>query len=154
MERCCVYRTSRSDEIFVVRGKKSEMDFIVKYRSPGKRLRTPRHIHLVVDLYAKLAGNEALCMEFIDHLIEMINVMKPCATFPPSLEFYDSRQAAHFDDLSRYGEYSVEFFLVVTELIMLQEKTNYPNGKLNLKIFKAMKDKVDIYSVVSAATFR
>ncbi|MEM4158488.1 MAG: hypothetical protein QXH71_02000, partial [Candidatus Anstonellaceae archaeon] len=59
-----------------------------------------------------------------------------------------------FKELNKYGEYSVEFILVVIELIMIQEVTNYPNGSMNLNLFKKFRNKESIYSVVSAATFR
>ena len=49
----------------------------------------------------------------------------------------------------------VEFIVIVTELIMIQEKTNYPTGNLNVKVFERFRDKHDdIFAVVSAATFR
>jgi hypothetical protein len=154
MESWLIHTTLSEDQIFVAKGSKSQLDFIVKYRSPGKRLRTPKHIHLVVDLYAKLAGNENLSMKFIDHVISMIEQMQPVQMFPPRLQFFSKEQLSLFDGLDMYGEYSVEFLLVVIELIMLEEKTNYPNGTLNLRIFRNMREKADIYSVVSAATFR
>lgn len=56
--------------------------------------------------------------------------------------------------MDTYGEYTVEFLLVVTELIMIQEKTNYPDGVMNLNLFQRFRDGADIFSVVSAATFR
>jgi len=37
---------------------------------------------------------------------------------------------------------------------MIQEKTNYPSGTMNIKVFEAFKNNYnDIFSVVSAATF-
>jgi hypothetical protein len=44
--------------------------------------------------------------------------------------------------------------LIIAELIMIQEKTNYPRGVLNLNLFKNLRAEKDIFSVVSAATFR
>ena len=35
------------------RGKHPELDFVVKYLSPGKRLRAPSHTHWIVDLLVK-----------------------------------------------------------------------------------------------------
>jgi hypothetical protein len=38
---------------------------------------------------------------------------------------------------------------------MIQEKTNYPKGTLNIEVFERFKNHYDdIFSVVSAATFR
>jgi len=35
------------------RGENPDLDFIVKYRDPEKRLRTPSHTHWIVDLLIK-----------------------------------------------------------------------------------------------------
>ena len=35
------------------RGARPDLDFIVKYKEEGKRLRTPSHTHWIVDLIAK-----------------------------------------------------------------------------------------------------
>jgi hypothetical protein len=148
-----IYETAKGDVIFVKRGSKSEFDFIVKYKSPGKRMRTPKHIHLVVDLYAKITGNEVLAMRLIDHIINLIEKMSPETAFPPNLVFFSPTDIKLFSALDNFGEYSVEFLLVVIELILRQEKTNYPNGTLSIKGFKALRRKADIYSIVSAATF-
>ena len=72
MEQNLIFTTSSGDQIFVTKGNKSPMDFVVKYRSPGKRLRTPKHIHIIVDLYSKLTGDEETGILFIEHIISMI----------------------------------------------------------------------------------
>lgn len=94
-------------------------------------------------------------MELIDHIInDIILKIKPTAKFPPELQVFKLEQVKQFEELDQYGEYPVEFILVVTELIMIQEKTNYPNGTMNLNLFKKFRNKGSIFSVVSAATFR
>ena len=141
----------------VSKGRKpqSPFDFKVHYREPGKRVRTPKHIHLIIDLYMKLSRNEELTMKLVNHIInDIILKVKPATEFPPKLQIFNPEQAKQFEELDQYGEYSVEFILVVVELIMIQEKTNYPNGKMNLTLFQKFKNKEDIFSVVSAATFR
>ncbi len=154
METHLIHTTQSNDQIFVQQGRKSAFDFIVKYRSVGKHMRTPKHIHLVLDLYAKMAGDEEKTMEFLDHIIGIIQSMSSLTYFPPKLTFFSYQTVNQFRELDDYGEYSTEFLLVVIELIMLQEKTNYPNGNLNLRLFQDMRRKADIYSVVSTATFR
>lgn len=130
------------------------MDFIVKYREPGKRIRTPKHIHLIIDLYLKQSGNYELTMKLIEHIIEMIKSISSSSKFPPDMQAYSSKDVKRFSKLDEYGEYSTEFLLVITDLIMIQEKTNYPDGTMNLKIFEKFRDGADIFSIVSAATFR
>jgi hypothetical protein len=148
-----VYVTKNNDKIYVTRGSKSELDFIVKYQSPGKRMRTPKHIHIFFDLYAKLTGNEDLAMKLIDYIIDLIGRIPPETSFPPSLKFFSPNDALTFSELNKYGEYSVEFLLVIVELILRQEKTNYPSGTLSIKGFRAIRRKADIFSIVSSASF-
>ena len=150
-----IHRTTNGVVVHVERGSKSTYDFIVKYQEPDKRLRTPKHIHLIVDLFAKRTGNKALTDQLVDHIISNIILkVSPATAHPPALQVFSPAHANAFRDLNQYGEYSVEFLLVVTELIMIQEKTNYPDGTLNLNLFKKLREGADIFSIVSAATFR
>ena len=94
-------------------------------------------------------------MQLVDHIInEIILKANPSNTNPPVLQVFSPQHVNRFQALDAYGEYSVEFLLVVTELIMIQEKTNYPQGVMNLNLFQLFRDEADIFSVVSAATFR
>jgi hypothetical protein len=150
-----IYTTAQQVEIHVERGSKSPNDFIVRYRESNKRVRTPKHIHLVVDLFAKRTSNLSLTNDLVDHIIQNIILkVTPSVSFPPSLQIFKPAHVKKFQKLSEYGEYSIEFLLVMTELIMIQEKTNYPNGTINLDLFQKLRDGADIFSIVSAATFR
>lgn len=150
-----IYKTKEDIEIVIDRGGKSEFDFIVRYRDPRrKRIRTPKHIHLVVDLFAKKTGNPILYIEIIDYILNVIKSIKPSTTTTPNLQIFRSGDEKRFEPLNDFGEYSAEFLLVTVELIMIQEKTNYPNGTLNLRLFEKLRNSDDIYSIVSSATFR
>ena len=128
---------------------------MVRYRQIGKRLRTPKHIHLIVDLYQKKAVEPRLTNEFVDHIIEhVIRQVFAAITFPPELQIFQSAHIGQFEGLNGISEYTPEFLLVIIELIMIQEKTNYPDGVLNLNLFQAFRNNADIFSVVGAATFR
>lgn len=80
--------------------------------------------------------------------------VRPNKAFPPKLLTFSKEHITQFKELDNYGEYSVEFLLVITELIMIQEKTNYPGGAMNLSLFHKFRREEDIFSVVSAATFK
>ena len=152
-----IFTTKNGVEIIVSKGSKpqSPHDFKVHYREPGKRVRTPKHIHLIIDLYMKLSRNEELTMKLVDYIInDIILKISPATKFPPELQVFNPEEVKQFEELNEYGEYSVEFILVVVELIMIQEKTNYPEGNLNLSLFKKFRNKESIFSVVSTATFR
>jgi hypothetical protein len=152
-----MHTTKDGVKILVSKGSKKEspFDFRVHYQEPNKRVRTPKHIHLIIDLYMKLSRNEKLTLKLVDYLIDMMKKLKPVTQYPPSLQVYNKQDLSEFEELNNYGEYSVEFIVVVTELIMIQEKTNYPTGTMNVKVFERFRDKHDdIFAVVSAATFR
>ncbi len=155
MEYKEIYVTQRGVRIIVSKGRKKESpyDFRVHYKEPEKRVRTPKHIHLIIDLYLKMCKNEELTMKLVDYLIEMIKNVKPISGFPPQLQIFSKERLEEFGELNNYGEYDVEFIFVVAELIMIQEATNYPDGTLNLRLFQKFREKSDIFSVVSAATF-
>lgn len=156
-----VYTTSRGVNISVEQGRKSDFDFVIRYQEPGKRNRTPQHIHLIIDLYMKITGNQELAKKLVKYIIdEIILKVQPSITKPPTLQIFSSKwglsseSVQEFQALESYGEYSLEFLLVVIELLMIQEKTNYPQGTLNLKLFQLLHRGADIFSIVSAATFR
>lgn len=151
-----MHTTEDRIKVFVSKGSKKESpyDFRVHYQELDKRVRTPKHIHLIIDLYMKLSKNKELTLKLVDYLINMMKKLNPVTKYPPSLQVYNKEDITQFEELNSYGEYSVEFILVVTELIMIQEKTNYPKGTMNVKVFERFRDKHDdIFSVVSAATF-
>ncbi len=159
-QRVLIYRTANDIGIYSAPGTKQPReqypyDFIVKYRQPGLRLRTPKHIHIIADLYQKRALEPNLTNDFVDHIInQVIYPVQPIDYFPPELQVFRPAHIAQFEGLHGISEYSPEFLLVAIELIMIQERTNYPDGVLNLNLFQAFRNNADIYSVVSAATFR
>jgi hypothetical protein len=118
-----IYTTQKGVIIYVSKGRKSKYNFKVRYREPGKNIRTPKHIHLIIDLYMKLTGHKQLTMSLVNHIINNI-ILKvgPSNSFPPNLQIFSPQHVSQFQQLDNYGEYPVEFLLVITELIMIQEK--------------------------------
>lgn len=153
--RHLIYTTTKGVKIYVSKGRKSQYNFKVHYQEPGKRLRTPKHVHLIIDLYMKLTGDRCLTMQLVDHIIDQIILkVQPSTSSPPTLQVFSPRHVTKFQQLDAYGEYPVEFILIITELIAIQEKTNYPEGVMNLNLFRLFRRGADIFTVVSAATFR
>ena len=149
-----MYKTRGGVEIFVKPGEKSKYDFSVCYREPGKHIRTPKHIHLIIDLYMKKAFDKKLTLELVKEFLDTLSRLRVCDKFPPSFQEFSPQNLKHFEKLNDAGDYSVEFLSAIFDLIMIQEKTNYPNGTINRKLFEAFLNEKDIFSVVSAATFR
>ena len=156
MEHILMHTTQERVKILVSKGQKTEslFDFKVHYQEREGRVRTPKHIHIIIDLYMKLSKNKELTLKLVDYLLQMMRNLHPETQFPPKIQFFEPKYIEQFQELNNYGQYSVEFILVVTELIMIQEKTNYPTGTMNIKVFEAFKNRYnDIFSVVSAASF-
>lgn len=141
-------------EVGVNPGKKSVNDFLVKYRKPGGRERTPKHIHLIIDILLKRQGNSTLANKLVKHLLGVLRQLKPISSYPPNFQCFKPGSIAEFEELNKFGEYKVEFLLAIFELIMIQEATNYPTGTLNRRLFEKILEGADIFSLVSAATFR
>jgi len=150
-----VYMTKTNVQIGVYPGRKPESpyDFIVKFREPNKRERTPSHVHLIVEMYVKYAHNPPLTLKLKDHILTMLSQVKPINSFPPSLQFFKLVHIEPFKDLDKVGEFTVEFLLVVTELMAIQEKTNYPAGSLTESLYKAFGVK-DRFSVIQKAVLK
>jgi hypothetical protein len=146
------YTTANGVEIFVLPSSKSANDFIVKYREPGKTLRTPKHVHLTVDLLQKRTGNAELTKQLLDHILKnVIPLLKPATSFPPKIQVFTLEHLAHFSELNDYGDYSLDFLLITLELILIQEITNYAGGTMHTKGLEKLRNGADTFSVLSAA---
>jgi hypothetical protein len=151
-----VWTTQNGVEIAVAKGTKpqSPYDFVVKYREPGKKQwRTPKHVHLIVELYVKEAYDKALTHQLCNHLLNVFKQVQPITVYPPSLQYFQPAHATQFQALNAVGEMTVEFLLVVSELIFIQEKTNYKTGSLTYDLYKAFGVK-DRFCVIHMATYR
>lgn len=150
-----IWTTQEGVEIAVEKGRKkqSPYDFKVRFREPGKRWRTPEHVHLIVELYVKEVYDRQLTLQLRNHLLQVFQQVQPINYFPPKLQVFEPSQTEAFQPLNSVGEMSVEFLLVVSELIFIQEKTNYPAGSLTYELYKSFGTK-DRFSVVQRATFK
>jgi len=150
-----VYTTKANVQIGVYPGRKPESpyDFIVKFREPNKRERTPAHVHLIVEMYVKHAFNPQLTLRLKEHILLMLASIKPINYFPPSLQYFKPEHIEPFKELDRVGEFTVEFMLVVTELMAIQEKTNYPEGSLTESLYRGFGVK-DRFSVIQKAVLK
>jgi hypothetical protein len=155
LEDDVVYTTIKNVEIRVYPGKKPESpyDFIVKFKEPNKRERTPAHVHLIVEMYVTHAYNPSLTLKLRDHILEMFNHINPIDYFPPKLQFFRKEHIEPFKALDSVGEFTVEFILVVTELLPIQEKTNYPEGSLTESLYSDFGTK-DRFSVIQKAVLK
>lgn len=68
------------------------------------------------------------------------------------LKFTNPENLKKFEELNKYGQYSVEFIGHVIELLTIEEKTGMEGAFMFKEVLKALKDKKDIFSIVSSAT--
>jgi len=150
-----VYTTMGNVRIEVYPGSKrqSPYDFIVKFREPGKRERTPAHVHLIVEMYVKHAFNSSLTLKLRKHILEMLSKVEPVTSFPPTIQYFKPEHVESFKELDKVGEFTVEFMLVAIELVAIQEKTNYPTGTLTESLYKSFGVK-DRFQVIQKAIWR
>lgn len=102
----------------------------------------------------KKVSEKKLTLDLAREFLKMLPNLKQAEDFPPKFQEFSKERFFRFKKLDDYGEYSVEFLAATFDLIMIQEKTNYPDGTINRKLFEAFLEEKDIFSVVSAATFR
>jgi len=86
-------------------------------------------------------------------VLSVFQKIQPVTHFPPKFQVFTSGDVDQFEGLNGFGEYDVEFVLAVSELLMIQEKTNYPLGSMTQAMYSAF-GKDDIFGVISAASFR
>lgn len=140
------------------RGANPDHDILIKYQENGKRLRTPKHIHWVIDLLIKKEHNRELTLEFMKYLRSMYDRVEPFKSKEDRKECNLS-QTIHeklepFQELNKYGEYKVDFIGNLIELMIKMEKNTPPEKPA--RVFKELMDAMiaekEIFVIVSKAT--
>ena len=146
--------------IYVFQGSLSQFDILIKYRKDGTRIRTPKHIHWVVDILMKMQGNEELTKSYLLAIRRCWNACSPLTnndylTLKKLIE--DGEQdieTANFTALNAFGEYDVEFLYVLMELLAVQEKTNREDAYMFGNIIEELLETDrDIFKIISTAGF-
>ena len=140
------------------RGHKPEHDILIKYKEDGKRVRTPKHIHWVIDILIKKEHNKDLSMKFLKYLRDMYDRVKGFKSKEDrdkcELTETTKEKLKPFKELNKYGEYSVEFIGHLIELMIKMEK-NMPEDN-PARVFKELMDSMikedEIFVIVSKAT--
>ena len=108
-----------------VRGENPELDFIVKYKEEGKRLRTPSHTHWIVDFLVKAEHNKELVLSYIENLILIYDNSTPFST----VEERDTYELRHnyvmdlrYNELNGCGYYTISTLTEFIELFSICEK--------------------------------
>jgi len=136
------------------RGENPELDFIVKYKEKGKRLRTPSHTHWIVDLLVKAEYNKNLLSAYVSDLITLYDETTPFKSVEErnkyELSTLDSMESKYWL-LNGHGYYSVKTLTSLVELFSKCEKQS--TGAFMFKtLLQLVKDycdgKKDFYQIV------
>jgi len=134
------------------RGENPDLDFIVKYKSKGQRLRTPSHTHWIVDLLVKCEYSKEMVGDYVQTMLNYYNNTEPFKTVDKrnnyKLSFYST---IDYDGLNQHGYYSVETLTAFIELFTKCEKqtTGAFMFKTLLQLVKDYCDgKKDFYQIV------
>ena len=145
------------------RGANPNLDIIVKYRQRGViRLRTPQHLHWAIDLLIKKQHREVLTNDFVRFLVDLYDELQPFASLEDRAYRLDQQigyavnreRLEPFQSLDDFGEYSVEFTGYILELMSVCEKTGNAEAFMFRGVLSAILEGRDIFSVVSAASYR
>lgn len=136
------------------RGTYPELDFVVKYVDPGKRMRTPSHTHWIVDLLVKAEINKPLVGSLCQHYLDLYEIMTPFDT----VEERDNYNLQHvssscelYSELDGDGYLSLEFICTILELFILCEKRSddaFMFKSLLQLVVDFCDDKKDFYQIV------
>ncbi len=160
-----IFRINGSFIIGVYSGSISRLDIIVRYRQKidgiWSRVRTPKHIHWAADILIKLNEDRDKTHEFLDFLLDMWKKVTPIKTEEQQIDILDigillkdsENMINRYDELSKKGEYSIKFLILLAKLLMIQEKTNLESAFMFENLLKTLRSKGDIFSVVSAASY-
>ena len=137
------------------RGTRPELDFIVKYKEEGKRLRTPSHTHWIVDLLLKSESSPDRVCQFIKEWIEIYDVAEPFQSTEERKNYeliYNQYFLENYWDLENIGSFSVEFLSGMIELFIKCEKRT-ENAFMFKTLLNLIKEycegKKDFYQVIS-----
>ena len=159
-----VFQVNDKTILAVYKGSLSPLDILIKYRQKLKNgkwsnIRTPKHIHWTVDILMKMQTFKELTQKFLDFFIDIWNSTKPIRSEQErqSLDLKNlleisKEEIERFRELSKKGEYSVRFLILLAKLLMLQEKTNRPDAYMFKRVLDGLKRGEDLFKVLSTAT--
>lgn len=138
------------------RGQNPDLDIVIKYQQGGKRIRTPQHIHWVIDILIKKQHNKRLTLDFVKYLRDMWEQVESFKD-KSDQQKCELKQTTHdklkpFQDLNQYGEYTVEFIGHLIELMMRMEKTGLARAFMFKDLLDAIVQEKDIFHIVAKAT--
>ena len=140
------------------RGANPDHDILIKYQELGKRLRTPKHIHWVIDLLIKKEHNKELTLKFMRYLRDLYDKVESFKSKEDRkiciLKETTKEKLTPFEELNNYGEYKVDFIGHLIELMIKMEKNTPPEkpARVFRELMDTMIQEKEIFVIVSKAT--
>ncbi len=147
--------------IHAFQGGLSPNDILVQFQDtniPGTKKRQPSHIHWAVDILIKKENEEELTNEFLKEMLKRWEEVKPLknremGTIIENLKLSRDRGfITKFSGLNEHGFFTMEFIIHLMEILMLQEKSNYPDAYMFRRVVQKILEFKDLYSIISTAT--
>ena len=137
------------------RGQNPKLDFIVKYRKPNCRLRTPSHTHWIVDLIIKHGFSPNVVKDFVLDWLNLYDTIEPFKTENERINYeliYNDFFTEKYYDMDNLTEFSVEFLSGIIELFIKCEKQT-DNAYMFKNMLKLMmeycENQKDYYQIIS-----
>jgi len=109
----------------------------------------------------KMQTFKDLTQQFLDFFIGIWNKTVPIQSEQErqsldlqSLLNLNKEEIERFQELSKKGEYSVRFLILLAKLLMLQEKTNRPDAYMFKRVLDGLRTGEDLFHVLSTATLQ
>jgi len=161
-----VFKVNGEYIIGIYKGKISSFDIIIKYRqkigNKWSRIRTPKHIHWAVDILMKMQIRPNKTQEFVNFLLQQWENIQPIKSEEERKKRTDisyllkkyKTELNQYKELSKKGEYSIKFLIILAELLMIQEKTNMEDAYMFKNLLEALQKGEDLFNIVSIATHK
>jgi hypothetical protein len=107
------------------RGERPDLDFIVKYKEEGKRLRTPSHTHWIVDLLVKSEVSKENLLSFVNDMIKIYDETVPFQSVEERNNYllkFPTQMVTKHSTLQGHGYYSIQTLTAFIELFSKCEK--------------------------------
>lgn len=107
------------------RGERPDLDFIVKYKEEGKRLRTPSHTHWIVDMLVKAEVNKSVLLGYVNDMIKLYDETTPFKSVEERNNYrltQPTLMTSRYSLLQGHGYYTIETLTSFIELFSKCEK--------------------------------
>ena len=165
-----LYKLDDRFAVGVFQGSISEYDMIVKFRqfdnnkAKWSLFRQPKHIHWTVDVLIKQEYSKDVISKFLQNLladwddtsiIPHLKDKREREEFlrPEKLLRYVFIEAEQYNNEIFRGEYPFSFLILISRVLMAQERTNNRNAYMFKELLETLKEHKDLYTIISKATY-